>query len=351
MKSAADCLEAIKGYRGRPLRLMEVCGTHTDSIFRSGLRSVLPENLRLISGPGCPVCVTPGSYIDAACRLSQREKSVLCTFGDMMRVPGAEGSLMKARAEGGNVRIVYSPLELLDLAAKAPELTFYFTAVGFETTLPIYALMLEEALSGNIGNIRLLTSLKAIVPALGWICENDGSIDGFLGPGHVSAVIGADAYDGIARDFHVPVSIAGFEFEHLAAALCDLICQCQRGTAAVRNLYPGVVTASGNVEALALIDKYFTRTDAAWRGFGAIRRSGYGLRPAYQEFDAGEGETACEVSDPPGCRCGSVLIGKEEPTSCPFFGKRCTPEEPVGPCMVSSEGACGVYYRNAERLP
>ncbi|SHI17717.1 hydrogenase expression/formation protein HypD [Sporobacter termitidis DSM 10068] len=350
MKSAADCLRAIREYSGPPLRFMEVCGTHTDSIFRSGLRDVLPETIRLISGPGCPVCVTPGGYIGAACRLSREDNNVLCTFGDMMRVPGTAGSLAEARAQGGRVRIVYSPMEVLDLAEKAPDLTFYMTAVGFETTLPIYALMLEEMCRRNIKNVRFLTAVKAILPALRWICAGGHAIDGFIGPGHVSAIIGADAYREISGDFGVPVAVAGFEYEHLAAALWDLVNQCRAGSAAVHNLYPNVVTPSGNTAALTLIDKYFVKADTAWRGLGVIEGSGYVLRPAFAEYSAGDWDADSDISEPPGCLCGSVIIGASAPTDCPFFGTRCTPLDPVGPCMVSAEGACGIYYRNRERL-
>jgi hydrogenase expression/formation protein HypD len=346
MKSAADCLVAIKNYNGRPLRFMEVCGTHTDSIFRSGLRDVLPAGIRLISGPGCPVCVTPGGYIDEACRLSKTDGNVLCTFGDMVRVPGAGGSLNEAKAAGGAVRLVYSPMEVLGFAEKEPGSTFTMTAVGFETTLPIYALMLEELLRRKIRNVRLLTAVKAIVPALRWICAHDHDIDGFIGPGHVSAIIGTDAYGTVAGDHNIPIAVAGFEYEHLVAAVYDLIGQCRDGTARVRNLYPNVVTASGNREALEQIDKYFIRQDTAWRGLGVIGGSGYALRPEFAEFDAGDWDTGADAAEPPGCLCGSVIIGRAVPTDCPFFGSACTPLGPVGPCMVSAEGACGIYYRN-----
>ena len=353
MKNIDDLLSAIKSYDGPSLRFMEVCGTHTHNIFEYGIRDILPPNITLISGPGCPVCVTPAAYIDYSAVLSLRPNSVLCTFGDMIRVPGRSTSLWKSKAAGGNVRLMYSPLSVLEWAKAEPDQTFYVTAVGFETTLPIYALMMEDIITQGIQNIRFLTSIKALMPALTWLCENDAAIHGFLGPGHVSAILGEDVYRPLCNQYQIPLAIGGFGFEQIVAAIYDLMTQCKAGTYEVHNLYKNVVSKPGNTGALTLIEKYFVKTPSLWRGLGSIGESGYRLAPEYECDDAGDWEQGADLREPAGCICGSVITGQAQPSSCKLFGGICTPLNPVGPCMVSTEGACGIWYRSGagkERL-
>jgi len=345
---AARCAQAIREYDGRPLRLMEVCGTHTHAIFREGVDALLPPTVRLISGPGCPVCVTPAGYVDRAAGLCQIPGHTLLTFGDMVRVPGLHTSLLKARASGGSVGVIYSPLDALALAAAQPDRTFVVAAVGFETTLPAYALLLERAIERGLGNIRLLTAGRALMPALDWLCGHDKAPDGFIGPGHVSAIIGSGAYEPLCAAYRVPLAVAGFRYEHLVLAIYDLIRQASEGGFEVRNLYPSAVSRGGNAAALALIDRYFERAAAVWRGLGEIEDSGYRLRARYARFDAGAADESY-AGDVGGCRCGDVILGAIDPPECPLFGAACTPENPMGPCMVSSEGACGIWHRLKER--
>lgn len=343
-----DCLNAIKAYDGPPICLMEVCGTHTNSIFKFGIPDILPPNIRLISGPGCPVCVTPASFIDRAAEISKQKGCALYTFGDMIRVPGSRTSLMQAKAEGGSVQMLYSPLDIIDRAERQPDALFYLTGLGFETTLPLYALLLERILQRGIENIRLLTCVKALMPALYWICENNPQIDGFIGPGHVSAILGSDAYTPLCRAYGIPLTVAGFGFEHIVTAIYDLVRQIGTNTAEVHNLYPGAVSKKGNEQALALIEKYFVRRPSVWRGLGEIDGSGYFLAPEYVRFDAGY-ITDDADEGAAGCLCGDVISGRAVPSDCKFFGRVCNPEAPRGPCMVSTEGTCGIWYNSTRR--
>ena len=258
MMDTERCAEFIRAYDGPPIRLMEVCGTHTHSIFEHGIRSLLPVGITLISGPGCPVCVTPAGYIDRAAALSKLANHTLCTFGDMLRVPGERGNLLEAKAAGGDVRMMYSPLDVLRWAEAEPQRTFVVAAVGFETTLPVYALLMERLTERGARNVKLLASLKAILPALTWICESEPDIDGFLGPGHVSVILGSDAYASLCARYRKPLAVGGFTYAQVLAALCDLIGQIQDGACESHNLYPQAVTARGNERAQALIDRYFT---------------------------------------------------------------------------------------------
>ncbi len=337
----------LRAYEGPPIRVMEVCGTHTHQISRFGIASLLPPDIALISGPGCPVCVTPAGYIDRAADLSMRPGCTLLTFGDMIRVPGQRTSLLKAKAEGGGVQMMYSPMDALRHAKSEPDRLFFVTAVGFETTLPLYALLLQRMREENVRNIRLLPAVKALVPALRWICQNSPDIDGFLGPGHVSAILGARAYEPVCGQYGIPMAIAGFSYEHLILSLVDLVRQIRRGTCQVHNLYKSAVSEEGNTEALQLIDRYFVREPSVWRGLGEIADSGYRLAPAYAEYGAELTEGAEEGPEPAGCLCGRVIIGRARPVDCAFFGSRCTPEAPLGPCMVSSEGTCGIWHATA----
>ena len=340
------CTERIRGYDGPPIRLMEVCGTHTHSIFRHGIRELLPPGVTLISGPGCPVCVTPAGYIDRAITLSLQSGHTLCTFGDMLRVPGGHGNLLEAKASGGDVRMMVSPLDVLKWAADEPRRVFVVAAVGFETTVPAYALLMERLRERGITNVRLLTSLKAILPALAWICQSEPEIDGFLGPGHVSTILGSDAFAPLCASYHKPLAVGGFTYAQILAALCDLLDQLSHGTCEAHNLYPEAVTARGNTLALRLIQRYFKLSPSVWRGLGEIDASGYTLRPEYTAFDAGAWVAGDDREALAGCLCGQVITGRVTPAQCPNFKVACTPASPLGPCMVSAEGTCGIWYGN-----
>ncbi len=347
MREIDYCLDRIRRYDGPPIRLMEVCGTHTHNIARFGIRDILPPAIRLISGPGCPVCVTPAGYIDRAAELSMQAGSVIYTFGDMLRVPGHKTSLLHASAAGGSVRLLYSPLDILESAAKQPATTFYLTALGFETTLPLYALLIERMLACAVHNIRLLTSVKALMPALNWICENNPTIDGFIGPGHVSTILGSGVYEPFCVKYSIPLTVAGFSFEHIVAAIYDLIGQISANTTEAHNLYPSAVSKTGNTQAQTLIEKYFIKRPSVWRGLGEIGNSGYFLAPEFNQFDAGPFPDSEEETK--GCRCGDVIAGRASPPDCGLFGSFCNPQMPHGPCMVSSEGACGIWYDHTRK--
>jgi len=346
MKTLEQVKDELKNYDGKPIKIMEVCGTHTGSIFKNGIRSLLSPKIQLISGPGCPVCVTSSSYIDRLVELSRLEKHCVLTFGDMMKVKGSEYSLTEAKAIGGNVQILYSPLLAIQKAMDDQDTQYIFAAVGFETTTPIYALMMDEILNKNINNLKLLTSLKTIVPALTFICENEEGIDAFLSPGHVSAVIGSNAYQTLREQYKKPFVIAGFEGEHILAAVYEIVSQIKSGDCQVKNMYPSVVTEDGNYKAQKLVDQYFESTDDYWRGIGVIEGSALSLREQYRDYDAGSVGRIQEEKQPIGCRCTDVILGRIQPIECPLFKKVCSPLSAVGSCMVSSEGACGIWYKN-----
>ena len=332
----------------RPLRLMEVCGTHTMAIFRHGIRSLLPNTVELISGPGCPVCVTSAGDIDQIIELASRPNVTLVTFGDLLRVPGSSGkNLAEARAEGASVEIVYSPAEALKIAASS-ERAVVFPAIGFETTIPVIAATALEARQKGIGNFKLLVSHKVVPPALSvLLADPELAVDGLLCPGHVSAIIGEKAYEPLAARFHIPCVIAGFEPLDILSAVNLLVRQIRDGRAQVENCYSRVVSREGNPRARAVIEKVFAPCDAQWRGLGAIPGSGLTLRPEFSDLDARTafGLVTRDVPEPKGCRCGEILTGKVKPPQCPLFNTRCTPTRPVGPCMVSSEGTCAAYSK------
>ena len=334
----------LKEYDGPPLRLMEVCGTHTAEISRCGIVSMLSPKIRLVSGPGCPVCVTVTAYVDRLVELCREPGNTVVTFGDMLRVRGSEKCLNDARAEGGRVRMVYSPMDVLKLASKEPDQTFIFAAVGFETTAPVYAALLRDATDAGIANIRLLTSLKTMPPVIDWVCRNQGGVDGFLAPGHVSVVTGSRIFRPLARRYGIPFAVAGFQGDELLVAIAALV--KKRGSGCVMNLYPYAVTENGNEKAQAAVNQYFSPHDAAWRGIGVIPDSGMELRPEYARFDAGSGGLYEDKGTNADCRCGQVLTGALTPTQCPLFGTACTPQTPQGACMVSMEGSCYHYYLN-----
>ena len=323
-----------------PIKIMEVCGTHTSSIFRSGIRSLISDDITLVSGPGCPVCVTPASAIDALIDLAQ--DAVVLSFGDMFRVPGSRYSLAQAKAGGGRVRLMYSPLEVVALAKEQSDTRFVIAAVGFETTAPIFAALIETLIKEDIRNVTLYTALKTIPEALDYICARE-EIDAFICPGHVSAIIGSLPYQAPAALYRKPFVIAGFEAEHILAALCEIVRQKRSGRHEVKNLYPSVVREGGQAKALNLIGKYFDKTDSFWRGIGEIKNSGYTIKKEYERFSANVSVALEKDYLPEGCRCAEVMLGRITPKECDLFDGVCTPGNPVGPCMASSEGACGIY--------
>ena len=334
--------------QGRRIQLMEVCGTHTVSIFRTGLRAMLPGNLRLVSGPGCPVCVTAQRHIDAAIELATRPEVILATYGDMIRVPGRLGSLERLRAQGAAVRVVNSARTALELARTNPEHPVVFLGVGFETTAPATAATVLEAERDGIENFSVLMCHKLVVPAMrALLAAGDVPLDGFLAPGHVSVIIGAGAYKPVVAEHRRPVVVVGFEPEQIMRGLVSLVRQVVDGRAEVENVYLGVVTEAGNRVALELLERAFVIADTPWRELGVIPKSGFELAPAYRRFDALQrfGVELGADEEHPLCRCGEVITGKVEPIECPAFADACTPLSPIGPCMVSSEGTCAAWYK------
>ena len=342
-----EIIDYLKSYDGRELKLMEVCGTHTAAIFKNGIRSLISPKIKLISGPGCPVCVTPTAYIDKCIEYAMMPNHVLLTFGDMMKVPGTNESLSEAKGRGAaNIQLMYSPFEAVEKAQQHPELTYAVAAVGFETTAPAYALMIQEAEKKGISNIKLVTALKTAIPALHWICENQEDIDGFICPGHVSVITGSRVYDELASLYRKPFVVTGFEAEHILASLYRIVKQIEKNDGHTENLYRNAVKDDGNPKALAVMEKVFQTGSAMWRGLGIIEDSGLYLKDEYAEFDGGSFELYADMELPAGCGCADVIVGRINPDQCPMFGEKCTPLKPFGPCMVSSEGACGIWYRN-----
>ncbi len=331
----------------RPTILMEVCGTHAHQFARYGLAQLLPDHLQLLSGPGCPVCVTSASEIDAALMLARLSDVTVATFGDMMRVPGSDSTLSREKARGADVRVVASPIEAVALAERT-EHQVILIGIGFETTTPGVAVAVREAKRRGLSNVSLLCAGKRLIPALdALMAAEDVSLDGLLGPGHVSTIIGAGAYREFVMRHRVPCVIAGFEPVQMLRAVLALTRQLRDGRAEVQNVYRGAVGEEGNTKALAAIDEVFEPADAEWRGLGVIQAGGLRLRERYTQFDA---LTRFEI-DPPDsrehaeCCCGEVLRGATRPQECCAFGIACIPENPLGPCMVSSEGACAAAYR------
>ena len=332
----------------RPVRIMEVCGTHTMSIFRHGIRSLLPEGITLLSGPGCPVCVTPIRHIDAFLAAADLDRITIATFGDLIRVPGSTRSLACARAQGAQVEIVYSPMDALTLAQRQPERIVLFPAIGFETTAPTIAATILAAERLDIANFVVIEANKTMPAALDALMSDPQlKVDGLLCPGHVSAIIGSEAYRPLAERSRLACAVAGFEPADILAGLLSLVRQINEGEPGVENCYTRAVTAAGNGRALDLIDRVFEPADSEWRGLGTIAGSGLRLRERYRRFDgiARLGLDVQPAQEPKGCRCGEILKGRMLPPDCPLYGKACTPLRPVGPCMVSNEGTCAAYYR------
>ncbi len=361
-----DLAAALAAFDGPPRRLMEVCGTHTAAISESGIPSLLPPTVQLISGPGCPVCVTVSAYIDRLIGLATAPDTCVVTFGDLLRVKGSAGDLRST--PGARTEMVYTPFRALELAERDPATRYVFAAVGFETTAPIYALLCRQIIERGISNLQLLTALKtmpAVIRTLcadssctdagsteatgtdaggtdvGDICKN-APIDGFIAPGHVATVIGSAPFAALAEELHRPFAVAGFTPTSLLAAIWSLL---QEREGVCRNFYPSAVTEDGNPDAMALVERYFAPCDAAWRGLGVIKDSGLCLRAEFAALDAGSAALIYDHT-PAGCHCGQVITGRFRPCDCPLYGKVCTPDAPVGACMVSAEGACYHHYLN-----
>lgn len=347
IRARIDALAAQLAARDRSASVMEVCGSHTMAIARYGIRDVLPANVSLISGPGCPVCVTPASYIDAAIALAKRGVTIV-TFGDMIQVPGSASTLAACRAAGGAVEIGYSPARALELAEARPDREVVFLAIGFETTTAPVTLLVEEAIRRGLKNLALLTAFKTVPPALtALLADKEIRIDAFLCPAHVSAIIGADAYQPFATQYKVPCVVAGFEPLDILYGIQGILEQMTEYRAEVVNQYARVVTARGNLQAQAVMARYLEPVDAAWRGIGTLPQSGLALKPEFAAYDA-ERKYGLKIElgrENPACACGEILKGKQKPTACPLFGTACTPDHPVGPCMVSSEGSCAAYFK------
>jgi hydrogenase expression/formation protein HypD len=344
---ARGLIQRIRAISTRPIQLMEVCGTHTVSFFRYGIRGMLPPHLRLISGPGCPVCVTPNADIDLAIALSRRKGVILAVFGDMMKVPGSTSSLQKEKAEGRDIRIITSSLQALRIAEENPRKEVVFFAIGFETTSPTIAVALLQANRERIRNLYFLNSQKRIPSTIRALLNSEKvRIDGFILPGHVSVVIGSEPYRFIQELFNLPAVITGFEPLDVLQGVWMLTKQIEEKRADLEIQYKRAVHEKGNPVALSRIDEAFEKDGALWRGLGWIPDSGYAFREALEDRDARNLEV--EVEPPrehPGCLCGEVLQGARTPLDCGLFRKSCTPENPIGPCMVSLEGTCATYYR------
>ncbi|MFC1703366.1 hydrogenase formation protein HypD [Candidatus Omnitrophota bacterium] len=354
VKKIAQLLHRIAP-RDREINLMEVCGTHTNSFFRYGLNNLIPENVNLLSGPGCPVCVSHQDYIDKAIQYAKQDDVIIATFGDMLRVPGASSSLEQQRAEGADIRIVYSPMDAIDIALKHSDKKIIFLGVGFETTIPTVALTITQAKKLKVKNFFVFCSHKLIPPAMKALLNDRRlNLQGFICPGHVSTIIGSKPYQFVAKQFSTPCVIAGFEPLDMLEGIVMLLKQIAQKRAGVEIQYSRVVRAQGNVEAQKIINQVFEIIDDSWRGLGVIPKSGLRMRKRFADFDA---EKTMPIKLPVSkkmrtykkCLCGEVLKGIIKPPQCPSFGKACTPASALGPCMVSFEGACSVYYKFGSR--
>ena len=345
---ARGLIKSIQALAPEHATLMEVCGTHTVAIARNGIRDLMPEGCKLASGPGCPVCVTANRDIDAVIALARVENVILTTFGDMTRVPGSSSSLLKEQAAGRDVRIVYSPLDALSIAQANPDRPVVFVGVGFETTTPLVAMAIKRAAALGLKNFSVYAAHKNMPGALDVLMgDPELKVDALILPGHVSTIIGIEPYRFLAEKYGIPGVITGFEPLDVLQGIAMLMRQLHEGRAEIENAYARGVMAEGNPVALAAIDDVFETCTATWRGLGPIEGSGYRIREQYAQFDAlrrFEPEIE-ETREPRGCRCGDVLRGIMAPNECPLFRKVCSPENPVGPCMVSSDGSCAAYFR------
>ena len=347
-KLARGLIDSIGSLAPEQATLMEVCGTHTVAIARNGIRNLMPEGIRLASGPGCPVCVTSNRDIDTVIALARVENVTIATFGDMTRVPGSTSSLLKEQAAGRSIQIVYSPLDALNLAQDCPDREIVFVGVGFETTTPLVAMSIKRAKAMGLKNFSVFAAHKNMPGALETIVNDpELKVDALILPGHVSTIIGMEPYRFLAEKYGIAGVITGFEPVDVLQGIAMIMRQLHEGRAEIAIAYARGVMAEGNPTAMAAIDEVFETCPAIWRGLGEIPDSGYRIRPEYREFDAVlRFDPEIEpTQDPKGCRCGDVLRGIMAPNECPLFRKVCSPENPVGPCMVSSEGSCAAYYR------
>ncbi|MFN4227277.1 MAG: hydrogenase formation protein HypD [Candidatus Ratteibacteria bacterium] len=346
-----EIIEEIQKYGNllnRNINIMEICGTHTMTIGRYGIRKLMPENINLISGPGCPVCVTPINYIDTAIELSKMQDFIITTFGDMMKVPGSFSSLEKEKANNGKIYVVYSPLDALKIAKDNKDKKIIFLSVGFETTTPLIAQTIKIAKESKIKNFYVLVGNKLIPPAIEFLLEEkDAKIDGFICPGHVSVIIGLEPYISISKKFNVSCVITGFEPLDVLLSIYLILKDIKEGKNQVINEYKRTVRESGNIKAKKLMYEIFDVIDAEWRGIGIIKNSGLKLKEKFSDFDAEKifGIEIKNSKEKTPCLCGEILKGKKKPFECPLFEKICNPENPFGPCMVSSEGTCSAYYK------
>ncbi|MBE9005688.1 hydrogenase formation protein HypD [Fortiea sp. LEGE XX443] len=342
-------IEKISQQLDKHIKIMEVCGGHTHSIFKYGIEEILPDNIELIHGPGCPVCVMPRGKLDDAIAISQHPNVILATFGDTMRVPGSKDSLLQAKAKGADIRMVYSPLDSLQLAKNHPDKEVVFFALGFETTVPSTAFTIIQADAENIRNFSMFCNHVLVIPALKALLDNpDLQLNGFVGPGHVSMVIGTDPYQFIAQQYHKPIVVSGFEPLDIFQSIWMVLKQLVENRCEVENQYNRLVQKAGNQIALkAMNDVFAVRETFEWRGLGELPYSGLKIRPEYSQFDAEIKFTipSQKVADHKACKCGEILKGVLKPWECKVFGTACTPETPIGTCMVSSEGACAAYYK------
>ena len=346
-KLVTEITEVVAGYPGT-MTIMEVCGTHTMAIHQHGIRALMPEQIRLISGPGCPVCVTPIDYVDHSIALARRPQTIITTFGDMMRVPGSSSHLLREKAQGADVRIVYSPLDAVALAAKHPREAVVFLGIGFETTAPTIAGSIIDAQRRGLSNYFVLGAHKTMpTPMQVLATDPELQVNGFLAPAHVSAIIGADAYQPLVNSCRIPCVVTGFEPLDVLLGIKMLARQIVAGIAEVEVEYCRLVRREGNHKAQQLLAQIFKPGDARWRGIGIIPNSGLDFRSEFVDFDAAVQlpVTVEEPIEPVGCRCGDILKGKIKPQDCPLFARRCTPQDPVGACMVSSEGTCAAAYK------
>ena len=345
---AKNLLEKIKAISKKNIRLMEVCGTHTVSIFRSGIRSVLPETIVLLSGPGCPVCVTDPAEVDAFIELARTDDVIITTFGDLMRVPGTKSSLQKESAAGNDIRVVYSTFDALEIARKNPAKNVVFLGVGFETTAPTIAASILSAAQQDVKNFSVMSTHKRVPPALEALMGAEGvTIDGFILPGHVSVIIGLKSYQPFFDQYNIPCVVAGFEPIDILQAIYMLVDMLESDSSDLKNDYRRAVTLDGNLKAQQILDEIFEPADACWRGIGVIPQSGLKIREPYGAHDA-QKIFKVELPDaktPKGCACGEILVGTKTPPECALYKNVCTPMDPVGPCMVSTEGTCAAYYK------
>lgn len=344
--------QIIKQRSKKPLNIMEICGGHTHSIMKFGLPQLVGENINFIHGPGCPVCIMPRSRIDEAIAIASIDGVIFCTLADMLRVPGSKGSLSELRADGADIMALYSPLDTITIAKENPDKKVVFFAIGFETTTPMSAVVVKQAVELNLQNLFIhINHVTVPAPVRAIMSDKDVKIDAFLGPSHVSVITGSKIYEELANEFKTPIAVSGFEPLDLMDSILNLVNQHENGTHKVYNEYARVVSKDGNLKAKELIDRYFQPCDFEWRGLGVIKDSGLRLRDEFSYLDAKKyfNVEVGESKESKACICGEILRGKAKPYDCKVFGKVCNPQNPIGSCMVSGEGACAAYYKYSKR--